>query len=111
MFNSKLKARIEELAADVLATQVLLDIANAEKEDLRVELEAARVLGEDDKNFALDFKKLNAISIERLVDINNRTTTSIGYLVEGRTDVQEWTYRCNLATHQRLVQEFNRSVL
>ena len=66
-------------------------------------------------NFEIDFKKLNAFSIERVLPINQNTNfnvlpiqfhenTAIGYLVEG--EVKEWYFSCDMSTHQRLVLEF-----
>ena len=62
--------------------------------------------------FAVNFKLLNASSIERAVIEKNseyhfdRGVTNIGYLIEGK--MHEWIFECSLETHERLVKEFNQ---
>lgn len=62
--------------------------------------------------FAVNFKLLNAFSIERAVIEKNseyhfdRGVTNIGYLIRGK--MHEWIFECSLETHERLVKEFNQ---
>lgn len=79
----------------------------ADREYARTTLAAANVSCEDDRNFEVDFGKLEVFSIERLPVNNVKKTggkTAIGHLLDGK--IHEWSLDCSLATHQRLVREW-----
>lgn len=60
-------------------------------------------------NFSVNFKKLKAVSIERLIH-EDREITNIGYLCEVSNEIKEWMFFCSRETHQRLVIEFNEQL-
>jgi hypothetical protein len=75
-------------------------------------------------SYSIDWKKINAFSIERMWDNGNQKTV-IGYMqhdpvvtTEGEGEskvtykdvVREWTLYCTHDEHQRLVKQFNEYV-
>lgn len=58
----------------------------------------------------VDFKKMHAFSIERLIQPSSKTpVTAIGYWKldeSGTSTVGEWYLHCSTDTHLRLVNEF-----
>jgi predicted nucleic acid-binding Zn-ribbon protein len=60
--------------------------------------------------FEIDYRGLNAFSIERTIvnkDKNqkyDREKTIIGHIVDGK--INEWSFSCSRETHERLVKEF-----
>lgn len=65
-----------------------------------------------DAEFGVDWRRIRAFTIERLVLDDGRVCTVIGHLVEtagGGEEPQEWHLFCNDATHSRLVSEFNQN--
>lgn len=62
-----------------------------------------------DSEVQIDFVKMNAFSIERLVDNKDLPQTVIGYFLtqgDGTKELREWFIQCNDTTHARLVSEF-----
>lgn len=62
-----------------------------------------------DSEVQIDFVKMNAFSIERLVDSKDLPQTVIGYFLtqgDGAKELREWFIQCNDTTHARLVTEF-----
>jgi hypothetical protein len=63
----------------------------------------------EDCGFEIDYKGLDAFSIERTVVLKDRDKkydrekTVIGHLVDGK--IQEWSFSCSRKTHERLVLE------
>lgn len=90
--------------------------ADLEDRDQRIELlqeQLAALRSEQDKavvdcGLAVDWNRMNAFSIERMMQ-DGRPMTVIGYW-EGPNDenVGEWSFRCNQDTHERLVEEFRQ---
>ena len=65
-----------------------------------------------DSAVSVDWHRMRAFSIERLLDGGKQIATVIGYLKpcpeKADTDmVGEWWLYCNAETHDRLVAEFN----
>ena len=81
----------------VLLQEQLADLRSQEAKD------AAR------SGFAADWKRMNAFSIERIVQ-DGVAVTMIGYCKgpEDKPEVGEWCFRCNQDTHERLVEEFRQ---
>lgn len=72
-------------------------------------------------SFSVDWKTMNAFSIERNPDSSGIPKTIIGFMlgepvvftdgnVTEKDIVREWTFYCSHAEHQRLVAEFNKYV-
>ena len=73
-------------------------------------------------SFSIDWKSINAFSIERNLDSNNMPKTIVGFMLSEPvvfTDgtgtekdiVREWTFYCSHEEHERLVADFNKTVL
>lgn len=56
-----------------------------------------------DSEFALDYRQMNAFSIERLCR-DGQAVTVIGYFLNSQ--VREWNLYCNEERHQELVNQF-----
>jgi len=88
-------------------------IKNLESELCRLKNERYNVI--ENCGFEVDFKMLNAFSIEREIipsDLTNRydrEVTTIGYKENGK--LEEWNLSCSRETHERLVKEFKAYVL
>jgi hypothetical protein len=108
--HSNLKVEIEDLKKE----NERLKYANTEYQ--------ARLIGEMSKaSFSVDWKTMNAFSVERGWD-NGTHKTTIGYLLQEpcvhtehdgnqnvvyKDIVREWVLYCSADEHERLVKEFN----
>lgn len=98
-----LDARLQEAQNKVLALENQIKVMTAE---------------EANASFAVDFKTINAFSVERNVH-DGRPCTIIGYLLPKETVkdggitntdvVREWYLYCSINKHESLVQEFRES--
>lgn len=102
-----------------------VELENLKKENERLKYAnteyQARLIGEMSKaSFSIDWKTMNAFSVERGWD-NGTHKTTIGYLLqepvvvtEGAVTtkdvVREWVLYCSAEEHERLVAEFNEYV-
>lgn len=114
---SDLKCRAEDLQRenDKLKSQVE-SLANT------VEYYKEIVVGEyNNASFTIDWKAINAFSVERMPD-GAKYKTVVGFMltepvvseengVVEKDVVREWTYYCSHAEHERLVADFNKTVL
>lgn len=64
----------------------------------------------EQSNFEFDFVETRAFSIER-VTRNNRNETVIGYFESGKETPDEWFLSCSYKQHQKLAEQFRRTVL
>ncbi len=99
--NDDLKDRVKELENELKSANKIIADVNGEIADAEP---------------AIDWKRMNAFSVERNA-MNNKPCTIIGYILEepvsvteGETTtkdvVREWTLYCNAARHKALVAEF-----
>lgn len=101
-----LENNLKDKNAEILCLKS--DLANLQKE--LDDLKNARHSIIEDCGFEIDYKGLDAFSIERTVVPKNkdqkfdREKTIIGHLVDGK--INEWAFSCSRETHERLVQEF-----
>lgn len=59
--------------------------------------------------FAMDFGKMNAFSVERIVKDGKGPHTIVGYFIthgNGTTEVKEWMLYTSAKEHNRMVAEF-----
>lgn len=109
---SKLKQRIEELERTV---------QDREQTIQSLQRQIAQYRDFSNATFSVDFRAMNAFSVERLLSESMVPTTVIGYMLaepvtvkdEGTVTkdvVREWTLRCSAEQHERLVEEFNEYV-
>jgi hypothetical protein len=61
-------------------------------------------------DFSVDFKKMNACSIERLLSNDNREVTIIGFIPKDCQGIKKWMLHCSRETHNALVEVFNTQV-
>jgi hypothetical protein len=62
----------------------------------------------EDCQFQINFKAINAFSIERAVN-DKREHTVIAYLTDN--GIQSWYFTCSRKTHDRLTEEFKTQIL
>lgn len=60
----------------------------------------------DSSSFAIDFEKMNIVSIERVIK-NNKSLTLFGY-IDKDEKLKEWVFFCSLAQHENIVDEYRR---
>ena len=63
-----------------------------------------------DSDVSIDFEKLGAVSIERQIERGKNSDlpfTTIGYKLDGQSQLNEWYIFCNQAKHEELVKQFN----
>jgi len=107
MFEYFKKVELLEIKVESLEGK----LEDAKKQIEYLELEKERILSEkrylvEECGFEVDFNKMNAFSIERLLK-NSRETTCIGYFKQEQVQVPgEWQFECSKITHERLVKEF-----
>lgn len=79
-----------------------------EEENQHIKKQRDEILG--DCGFAIDYKALNAFSIERMIARPNGNykydyeVTNIGYIIDGK--IHEWCFSCSREIHERLVNGF-----
>ena len=59
--------------------------------------------------FELDFKAINAFSIERTVQ-GDQAVTIIGYKDKDGT-IGQWTFQCSEEKHRQLAEQFKKDIL
>lgn len=101
----ELYQRIDNLTNTVKAAQDARDYYANELHQLKMDIyNAAR-----SAPMQVDFRKMNAFSIERIYE-NDQANTVIGHkhnITANKVEIKEWRLECNDETHNRLVAEFN----
>ena len=113
MFGYKSKIEASDLKVEV--QDLKKEIAQLNDS---IRIYQARLVNEYSKaSYSLDWKTMNAFSIERMWE-NGTHKTVVGYLMQEPVTVtednvttkdviREWTLYCSHEEHERLVQEFN----
>lgn len=108
MFNSwfygneftTLQTRVRELEAGIKRRD---EADKKHLEKIREQLENSEV--------SVDWQRMGIVSIERVLNQENRLITVLGFLKPDNTAGEkfgEWNLFCNDETHRRLVAEFNQ---
>lgn len=103
--------RISELQHELESTKALLRVAEkeleAKNETIRAYLNSAK-----DNTFVIDWKAMNAFSVERIAR-EGSVYTIIGYILQNDYEddkkqslVKEWTLYCSEEQHEKLASEF-----
>ena len=96
MFGFSTKEQIIDKQSDYISK---LEKQNAEYETLIEKLnDVSRAA------FLIDFTKINAFGIERIVYDNGNAKTVIGHIFNN--EIKEWHLWCTLEQHNQLAQEF-----
>jgi hypothetical protein len=113
MIFGKDKVKLEQMTLELDDKKTVIENLKIDKNLLKDELEALKKERDyqvAECSFEINFRCINAFSIERLVLPKNSSQkydterTSIGYLTGGK--IQEWVFCCSRETHERLVEEF-----
>jgi len=105
MFLAILTPNNEEKDSKHVAVKTLqaeLEQANEKIKKLEQQLKQ-RPNDMDKASFNVDFRKINAFSIERSVR-DHLPVTIIGHWVDGKVD--QWYLYCSLSEHEKLVKDF-----
>jgi len=115
MFYSKSEIKLQEECKTLKEKIVTLEARITHQADVNRKLgrdfdEAfnQRIEDIEDCDCEIDFVKLDAFSIERLVH-EKREKTGIGYLKAGV--IHEWNFTCSRERHAKLVERFVSQVL
>jgi hypothetical protein len=107
--------RINELQAEVDSLKLKLSQNETQLQVKTSQLESIHHATRD-STVAIDWKTMNAFSIERIYR-NNEVSTVIGYLLNNDYEddkkqslVKEWTLYCSEAQHEKLCKEFQSYV-
>jgi hypothetical protein len=106
MFNREL---IQGLKNDVASRDALIKSLQADLDRLREEKADEVRADVQSANFVIDWKVMNAFSVERMGDAKEAYTI-IGYWNKnesGLAYVAEWKFYCSLEQHQKLAKEFS----
>lgn len=107
-----LEDKVKELEDKIRALKREYKELESTNKNLESELEVLkdiRIDAIEECSFDIDFKKLNAISIERAM-YGKREKTVIGYL-KHKDDIGQWNFTCSRETHNRLAEQFKEQVL
>lgn len=122
-FSSNKKKLAEEIAAlkqdifilkgNMSEKKELINIYDTEIKSLKTDLDSLAAEAIKKTEFFVDFKSMNAFSIERIrvEKDTEQFKTVIGYFLRKSPDVKEvreWALYCDLATHNRLADEFKQ---
>jgi hypothetical protein len=104
MFGTNTQLKIKQLESDLVDRDQRIELLQEQLADLRSEQAKAVA----DSSFAVDFNRMGAYSIERMIQ-DGRPVTVVGHW-KGPNDenVGEWCFHCNQDTHERLVDEFRQ---
>lgn len=93
MFGNKYKKQLEDLQ-----TQYDLLVSENSKKAYQ-------------SSVAIDFKAMNAMSIERRLNESNEPITIIGYALHSDSkELIDWYIFCSNETHEKLVEEFKQYI-
>jgi predicted nuclease with TOPRIM domain len=107
-FNKRI-SELQSMCSDLINQRDKLTDKNS---DLQKEITDLKNDIEDIKKItytsevSIDFKKINAFSIERIFK-GNYITTVVGYISAADGKPKEWYFYCDEINHTRLVKEFN----
>lgn len=101
---SKKQQKIIELEEKIQTLKSQEDKLLKSIEKLKQEQTAEITKAVDHFQFAVDFEKMGAFSIERVIRDGSNIQTVIGYFVGG--GVKEWHLQTSAKEHNRLVAEF-----
>lgn len=104
MFGIKTLLKVKQLESDLVDRDQRIELLQEQLADLRSELAKAAA----DSSFAVDFNRMNAYSIERIIQ-NGLPVTVIGHWCGPNDEnVGEWNFHCNQDTHEQLVEQFRQ---
>ena len=63
----------------------------------------------DSSSFAIDFEKMNIVSIERAIR-HKKSITIFGYIDKDNI-LKEWVFYCSLDQHERIVDQYKRYLM
>lgn len=98
----RLRNRVDELERDATHREATIKMLQEYRSS-----EAAN------SDMQVDFERMRAFSIERLVDDKGVPHTVIGYVLRVSPEdqqIKEWKLECNQQTHDRLVAEFRNTM-
>jgi hypothetical protein len=104
MFGTNTQLKVKQLESDLVDRDQRIELLQEQLAALRSEQAKAVA----DSSFAVDFNRMGAYSIERIIQ-NGRPVTVVGHWT-GPNDENagEWFFHCNQDTHERLVDEFRQ---
>lgn len=102
MFGNNQRLKIKQLESDLADRDQRIELLQEQLAALRSEQAKAVA----DSGFAVDWNRMGAYSIERIIQ-DGRAVTVVGHWTGPNDEnVGEWCFHCNQATHERLVEEF-----
>lgn len=104
----KLEYKIACLENDIASRDALIKSLQADLDRLRDEKSAEVTKDVQSSNFVIDWRNMDAFSIERMGDVKEAYTV-IGYYVvneHSKREVAEWKFYCSQKQHDKLAKEF-----
>ncbi len=104
MFGINTQLKVKQLESDLVDRDQRIELLQEQLANLRSEQAQAVA----DSSFAVDFNRMRAYSIERIIQ-DGRPVTVIGHWCGPNDEnVGEWSFHCNQATHEQLVEQFRQ---
>lgn len=106
LFNT---LEVQRLKNDIASRDAMIQSLQADLDRLRVEKDKQIRDDVNSSEFVIDWKNMDAFSIERMGDVKQAYTV-IGYWVveNGEKRVHEWKFYCSVEQHNKLAEEFNK---
>lgn len=107
--TAKLEYKIANLENDLRAKDRHIDSLQADLDRLREEKNEEVRKDVQGSNFVIDWRNMDAFSIERMGD-SKEAYTIIGYYVmneHNKREVAEWKFYCSQKQHDKLAREFS----
>lgn len=104
----QLKYELSLVERNLDYTKEQLDYKNKQIAELQAKIESLYSEELEQCDFEIDFKAMNAFSIERNTNSKGRAYTIIGYLKEDSNEMGEWNFFCSLTQHQKLAEQFRK---
>ena len=109
--TAKLEYKVASLENDIASRDRMIESLTADLNRLREEKEEEVRKDVQSVEFVIDWKNMDAFSVERMGDAKEAYTI-IGYYVVNENDkreVAEWKFYCSLDQHNKLAKEFKES--
>ena len=99
--------QVHQLQNDIASRDALIQSLQADLDRLRAEKDEEIRKDVNSAEFVIDWKNMDAFSIERMGDVKEAYTV-IGYWVVegGERRVHEWKFYCSVEQHNKLAEEF-----
>lgn len=112
--TSELQRQVTSLEVDISNRDRLIESLNADLDRLRKEKDEEVRRDVQSSTFVIDWRNMDAFSIERMGDDGKTAYTVIGYYIvneHSKREVCEWKFYCSQQQHDKLAKEFSEYIV